>query len=366
MKRAWRRAALTVAALLTCGPASASNPIVPGWYADPEIRVFAGRYWIYPTYSDRTDEPEVPSRLSRSQREGRKTRMVWPSYAHQTFLDAFSSPDLVDWTRHRRVLDVERVAWAAYAVWAPSVIEANGRYHMFFSANDIQKNGEPGGIGLAVSDRPEGPFRDALGKPLIDRFHNGAQPIDPFAFRDRDGQAYLYYGGWGHCNVVRLSADLTSVVPHPDGSTFKEITPPGYTEGSFVVERRGTYYLMWSEGDWTTSDYRVSYAMGSSPTGPFKRVGTLLAQDARVARGAGHHSVVNVPGTDEWYIAYHRRPLDTKRGERRQLAIERMHFDPDGTIRPVAVTNGGVEPRLLGTSSVIPAQGRGNEDGGRM
>lgn len=348
---------------MTCGLASASNPIVPGWYADPEIRIFAGRYWIYPTFSDQSGKPEAPSRLTPSQVEARKTRMVWPSYAFQTFFDAFSSPDLVNWTRHRRVLDVERVPWAAYAVWAPSVIEANGRYHMFFSANDIQKDGEPGGIGVAVSDRPEGPFKDALGKPLIERWHNGAQPIDPFAFRDRDGQVYLYYGGWGNCNVVRLSADLKSIVPHPDGTTFKEITPPGYTEGSFVIERRGVYYLMWSEGDWTTPDYRVAYAMGPSPTGPFKRVGTLLAQDATIARGAGHHSVVNVPGTDEWYFAYHRRPLNEKRGERRQVAIDRMFFNADGTIRPVKMTNEGVKPRPLARVSARvrhSGEGRGS------
>lgn len=348
-----RKKLMTVMApmLLMSGLAIASNPIVPGWYADPEIHVFGDRYWIYPTYSDESGKPEPASRLSPAQVEMRKQRMVWPSYAKQTFFDAFSSPDLVNWTRHRRVLDVENVAWGAYAIWAPTVIEANGRYHMFFSANDIQKNGELGGIGLAISDKPEGPFKDALGKPLIGEWHNGAQPIDPFAFRDKDGQVYLFYGGWGHCNVVRLSRDLKSVVPFADRTTFKEITPPGYTEGSFVIERGGIYYLMWSEGDWTTPNYRVAYATGPSPIGPFKPMGTILAQDARIARGAGHHSVINVPGTDEWYIAYHRRPLDQSKGERRQLALDRMIFNADGSIRPVVMTNEGVKPRPLTTKA---------------
>src|SRR3546814_5244457 len=99
----------------------------------------------------------------------------------------------------------------------------------------MQANDQPGGIGVAVADKPAGPFRDALGKLLIGQFHNGAQPIDQFVFRDDDGQFYLYYGGWGHCNVVRLGDDLTSIEPFPDGETYKEITPPGYVEGSFLV-----------------------------------------------------------------------------------------------------------------------------------
>ncbi len=336
------------AALLSSTALRAANPIVPGWYADPEIRIFAGKYWIYPTYSDDPATPVMPSRFSAQQREDRKRRMVRASYAKQTFLDAFSSPDLVHWTKHRRALDVEKIAWASYAIWAPSAIEVNGRYYLFFSANDIQSDGEVGGIGLAVSDTPAGPFRDALGEPLIGAFHNNAQPIDPFVFRDDDGQVYLYYGGWKHCNVVRLSADLSTVEKHADGTTFKEITPPGYVEGSFVVKRKGVYYLMWSEGGWTGPDYRVAYATGASPVGPFTKRGTILAQDMQVARGAGHHSVVNVPGSDDWYIVYHRRPLNDDKGEHRQIAIEPLRFAADGAIMPVKLTNTGVTtPRPL-------------------
>src|SRR3546814_4216376 len=86
---------------------------------------------------------------------------------------------------------------------------------------------------------------------------------------------------------------------------------------------------------WTGPDYSVAYAMGPSPTGPFKPMGKILQQDFKIARGAGHHSVVNVPGTDDWYIAYHRRPLDEDAGERRQLAIDRMVFNADGTIAQI-------------------------------
>lgn len=341
-----RKAGLAIlGTLLLPAAAVASNPVLPGWYADPELRAFAGEYWIYPTYSDHAGQPDLTKRFTPEQQAARREKSVMPSFLFQTFFNAFSSPDLVHWTKHSHILDVENIPWAHKAIWAPSVIAAGGRYYMFFSANDIQSDKETGGIGLAVSDRPGGPFRDAIGKPLIDRFHNGAQPIDPFAFRDDDGQVYLYYGGWKHCNVVKLSADMKSVMPFEDGTTYKEITQPGYVEGSFVVKRKGVYYFMWSEGGWTGPDYAVAYATGPSATGPFTPRGRILQQDFRIARGAGHHSVLNLPGTDDWFIAYHRRPIGDTRGEHRQVAIERLYFEEDGSIRPVVMTKEGVPPQ---------------------
>ena len=334
--RLLRHAALM--ALAGCGTElSASNPIVDGWYADPEIRHFGDRYWIYPTTSKAPESAPAPD-LSPAQRALRAKSGVRPAFLTQTYLDAFSSPDLKRWTKHSRVLSTATVFWAAYAIWAPSVISANGRFYLFFGANDVH-DGELGGIGVAVSDKPNGPFRDLLGKPLIGGIHNGAQPIDQMAFRDDDGTLYLYYGGWGHLNVVRLKPDMTGLIPFADGTTFKEITPAGYVEGSFMMKRGGTYYLMWSEGEWTGPDYRVAYATGSSATGPFTKRGVILAQDERIARGAGHHSVINEPGSDRWWIAYHRRPLSESNGDHRVLAIDRLAFAADGTIRPVQMTD---------------------------
>lgn len=332
----------------TSRTAWAANPVLPGWYADPEIRMFGDRYWIYPTYSADGPVPAPPSRFTRWQTHERASPTIWSPFLRQTFLDAFSSPDLVSWTRHPRVLDVKDVDWAAYAVWAPSAIEQDGRYFLFFGANDIKTDRQRGGIGVAVSDRPEGPFRDAIGKPLIGSIVNGAQPIDQMVFRDDDGTCYLYYGGWKHCNVVKLSRDLTSLTPFADGETYKAITPSAdYVEGPFMLKRRGIYYLMWSEGEWTGPLYSVAYATASNPLGPFTPRGKILEQDARVARGAGHHSAVCIPGTDDWYIVYHRRPLGETNGNHRQVAIERMHFRKDGSIAPVVLTQGGVTARRL-------------------
>ena len=118
-----------------------------------------------------------------------------------------------------------------------------------------------------MADSPAGPFRDALGKPLINRIVNGAQPIDQFVFRDDDGEYYMYYGGWGHCNMVRLAPDLLSVVPFDDGTVYREVTPQGYTEGPFMLKRQGRYYFMWSEGGWGGPDYRVAYAVPTRRSG---------------------------------------------------------------------------------------------------
>ena len=295
---------------------TSGNPIFKGWYADPEGAVLDGQYWVFPTYSADFDD--------------------------QTFMDAFSSPDLVTWTKHPRVLDKKDVSWARRAMWAPAVMHANGKYYLFFSANDVHE-GEVGGIGVATASRPEGPYKDALGKPLINEIVNGAQPIDQFVFRDDDGQYYMYYGGWGHCNVAKMSPDLMSIVPFADGSKFREVTPENYVEGPFMLKRKGKYYFMWSEGGWGGPDYCVAYAIADSPFGPFRRVGKILQQDPPVATGAGHHSVIQVPGKDEYYIVYHRRPLTETGRDCRETCIDRLYFDKQGNIVPVKMTFEGVK-----------------------
>ncbi len=312
--------AVALAACASTAPERAGNPVWDGWYADPEGVVFGDTYWVYPTYSAAYDE--------------------------QVFLDAFSSPDLVHWTKHPRVLDTTAVAWADSAMWAPAAIEKDGRTYLFFAANDIQHDGAVGGIGVAVADAPGGPFRDLLGRPLIDRFYNGAQPIDQFVFED-GGAYYIVYGGWGHANIGRLADDFSGLVPFEDGALVREITPEGYVEGPFLFEKDGRYYFMWSEGGWTNASYRVAYAIGDSPFGPFERIGTILEQDPAIATGAGHHSVIHVPGSDDWYIVYHRRPIPNLGRDHRVTAIDRMEFNADGTIRPVRMTTEGVAARPL-------------------
>lgn len=294
--------------------AVAGNPFVDGWYADPDTEIYDGLFWVFPTYSD--------------------------AYEKQTFLDAFSSPDLINWTKHPSILTTDNVKWANKAVWAPAPIARNGKYYLYFGANDIQEDedtaGLIGGIGVGVSDKPEGPYIDAIGEPLIGHYHNGAQPIDQDVFiDDKDGQAYIYYGGHSHANVAKLNEDMISIGTFDDGTQYKEITPENYVEGSQMIKRNGNYYFMWSEGGWQGADYSVSYAMSDSPLGPFIRVAKILQQDDAVAKGSGHHGVINIPDTDIWYIVYHRRPLSESDGNHRVLAYDRMYFNEDGTIAPV-------------------------------
>jgi beta-xylosidase len=336
-----------LAAQNDAGQEKAGNPVFKGWYADPEAAIFGDTYWIYPTYSAHYDIPDSSSELTEWQINERKNDKIWSPFLLQTFFNAFSSKDLIHWEKHSHVLDVKDVKWAAYSLWAPSIIKKNKKYFLFFGANDIKTSEQTGGIGIAVSDNPGGPFKDYLGKPLINQIVNGAQPIDQFIFRDKDGKYYLIYGGWRHCNIVQVKDDFTGLIPYPDGTVFKEITPENYVEGPFMFIREGKYYLMWSEGDWTGPDYSVAYAIADSPFGPFKRIGKVLQQDPNIATGAGHHSVMNVPGTDDWYIVYHRRPLSTSNGNHRETCIDRMHFDENGLIEPVKITNEGVSRRLL-------------------
>ena len=287
------------------------NPVIDGYYADPEGIKYGNTYWIFPTYSAK--------------------------YKDQVFMDAFSSKDLKTWTKHPHIIDTSAVKWARMAMWAPSVLQKGSKYYLFFGANDVHP-GEVGGIGVAVANQPEGPYKDLLGKPLIGEVVNGAQPIDQFVFKDKDGSYYMYYGGWRHCNVVKLKADFTGIEPMADGSLYKEITPESYVEGPYMFIRNGKYYFMWSEGGWTGPDYKVAYAIANSPFGPFKRLSTVLEQDPAIATGAGHHSVIHSAKDDKYYMVYHRRPLGKTGASERVVCIDEMKFDKAGHILPVKMT----------------------------
>lgn len=295
-----------ILAMLTIS--TVGNPIFPGDYADPEIHLFGDKYFVYPTFS--------------------------AAYDQQTFYDCFSSDNLGNWVKHERILDFNDIPWSTNrAAWAPSVIERDGTYFMYFSAGD----GE--GIGVATSKKPEGPFRDAIGKPLIKEYVNGAQPIDAMAFIDDDGQAYLYYGGWKHCNVVKLKRNMIET----EGD-FHEITPENYVEGPFMLKKDGKYYFMWSEGGWTNSSYGVAYSIGDSPLGPFQRKSHILEGIAGVGSGAGHHSVLKLPRSDQYIICYHRRPPGSTIRDNRVTCIDLLNFDKNGDILPVIITRFGVSP----------------------
>lgn len=297
-----------------------SNPIVEGYYADPEVRLIDGKFWVLCTFSYDENNP-----LPQEQ---------WFDYVQQNHFAAFYSNDLKEWNKLDSILSVNDISWAEKAFWAPTHFKYKDKYYIIFSANDIQNNSEMGGIGIAVAEKMEGPYVDMLGKPLIGEFINKAQPIDAHVFQE-DGKVYLYYGGWGRCNFAQLNEGLTGFETLENGEVFIDVTPENYVEGPCMIKRNGTYYFMWSEGDWTTSGYQVSYAKSDSLTGPFVRRGVILQGDTKLATGTGHHGVVEIGGKDEWMIFYHRRSIDETNPLKRQLCMEKLEFDQNGDILPV-------------------------------
>ncbi|WP_326553836.1 family 43 glycosylhydrolase [Micromonospora sp. NBC_01813] len=287
-------------------PTTNQGPAIAGLFADPHLTTFNGRYYLYPT----TD-----------------------GYAGwgTTYYKAFSSTDLVNWTDHGVILDHgPDVTWADDSAWAPAVASRDGRYYLYFSggaaSGDTVKH-----LGVAVADSPVGPFRDALGRPLIRGGQYSGQAIDPMVFTDDDGRSYLYWGQ-GAARVVPLNSDMVSFDP----GQVRVITPAGYNEAPFVFKRNGVYYFMWSENDTRSEDYRVAYATGSSPLGPWTNRGAVLQKRlAAGIKGTGHHSVVRTPGSDTWHIAYHRFAVPVGNGTNREVAIDRMEFAADGTILPI-------------------------------
>lgn len=163
--------------------------------------------------------------------------------------------------------------------------------------------------------------------------------MDPDVFIDDDGVIYFYFGG-SAVNVALLNEDMVSFRPFPDSnSTFKDITPsPSFVEGTKVFKRNGIYYMTWSENSYGDPTYQVAYGTSSSPLGPFTPEGVILSQNSSVAVATGHNGILNLPGTDDWYIVYHRRPLNETDANHRVIAIDRLYFGEDGAIQSVVIT----------------------------
>jgi arabinoxylan arabinofuranohydrolase len=297
------------------------NPVLNGYYADPDILWSEKnkKYYLYPT-SDGFDS--------------------WSG----TYFKTFSSENLKDWKDEGVILDLKKdVSWADRNAWAPCIIEKkiNGKYKYFYYFTAAQK------IGVAVSDEPTGPFVDS-GKPLIDfrpEGIKGGQEIDPDVFTDpKTGKSYLYWGN-SYAAVAELTDDMLNIKKN----TLKLLNvDQTFREGIYVIYRNGLYYFLWSEDDTRSENYRVRYATSTSPTGTLTipENNLIMQKDPSLGiYGTGHNSVVQVPGKDEWYMVYHRfsKPNGIKMGRaagfHREIAIDKMEFNADGSIKPVVVTD---------------------------
>ena len=311
------------------------NPVLSGFHADPEILYSekTGRYYIYSTTDGRPG---------------------WGGFRYYVY----SSADLKTWKKEGVALDARsnQVEWANGYLWAPAAVEvkqADGsyKYYLYFSARP-NDNGRKQ-MGVAVADSPTGPFVD-LGRPLLARNHPGCrgQLIDVDVFMDPvSGKPYLYWG-----NSFMAGAELEPDMTQIKDETVTVMTPQGgstknyaYREAPYVFYRNGLYYFMWSVDDTRSANYHVAYGTSKSPLGPIEvaKDPIVLIQDPEhEIYGTAHNSVIQKPGTDEWYIVYHRINKDYLHddpGVHREVCIDRMEFNADGTIRRVVPTTAGVE-----------------------
>lgn len=301
-----------------------NNPVLEGYYADPDILYSnkTKKYYIYPT-SDGFN------------------------YWSGTYFKTFSSENLVDWKDEGVILDLPKdVTWANRNAWAPCIIEkkVKGKFKYFYYFTAAQK------IGVAVSDHPAGPFKDS-GKALVSTLPpgaNGGQEIDPDVFTDpRTGKSYLYWGN-GYMAVAELNDDMISF----KGDVKLLKTDNTFREGTYVVYRKGTYYFMWSEDDTRSPNYKVRYGTSKSPLGPIEIPRNNIVIQGIPDQGiyaTGHHSVLQVPGKDKWYITYHRfsYPTGIEMGEaggyHREVCMDQLEFNTDGTIKQVIPTHKGIQ-----------------------
>lgn len=282
------------------------NPVIHEGSADPSVRVFDGVVYVYPSHDLKPENTTW-------------TMKDWKVY---------STTDLNRFTDHGVIFDDNWVTWISRkdACWAPDAVRFNNRYYFYFCS------GGAGAIGVAVADKAEGPFTDALGRALIPQAEapNYLRNIDPGAFIDDDGTPYLFWGNGG-CFGGRLNSDMTSFAAGPQQIAVQNNI--GYAEGPFVFKRNGIYYLTYSRSGSSGYDH-IDYATAQAPLGPYTFRGAIIGHGKK---GNIHGSVFEYRG--QWYVAYH----DFEEHDKyRKTCFEYIHFNDDGTIDEVSPTKRGV------------------------
>ncbi len=306
-----------------------TNPIISNQFtADPTARVFNGKIYMYPSH----DIPSVVTHIDGS---------AWFSMEDY---HVFSSEDLTVWTDHGVILRQEDVPWGkpdAYSMWAPDCVEKDGKYYFYFP--DAPKEGGFA-IGVAVADNPEGPFI-CEPEPI-----KGIFGIDPCVLQASDGNAYIFWGN-GRCaklkdNMKELSEDNPRETVRWGDREFEMIgvnclegLPSRQAEGPFAFEYNGYYYLTYPYVRENTEV--LGYAMSRNPMGPYEYKGLIMAEHSNGC-WTNHHSIVNFKG--QWYLFYHHNAYSPDFDKNRSAQIERLFFNPDGTIQEVKPTLRGAGP----------------------
>lgn len=241
-----------------------------------------------------------------------------------------SSGDIKNWTDHGIVFDAERDTSWAKKTWAPTAIERDGKFFLYFG------NGG-GNIGVVSSTSPIGPFQDVVGKPPIEHGTPRVMParrmwlFDPCVFIDDDGLAYIYFGGNGDDNVrvAKLNRDMVSL----DGEVMK-MSAPSFFEAAWVYKVGDTYYFSYS----TTprAEMRIDYMTSKNPSEGFTYAGVVADQPPL---NNNNNHAAQFKFKDRWYHVYHNRIVANEAGIptefRRNIAIEQFDFNDDGTIKKV-------------------------------
>lgn len=297
----------------------AQNPIIRDQFtADPSARVFNGRVYVFPSH----DIPVPPNKPLRAD---------W--FCMEDY-HVFSSDNLTNWIDHGIILSQYDAKWidtTTYSMWAPDCIEKNGKYYFYFPAisNYTDSTGRKKfSIGVAIADKPEGPYIPQS-EPI-----KGIIGIDPNVFIDKDGQAYLYWS-LGNIFVAKLKENMLELDSEPQ--LIMNLPDKGLKEGPWLFERNGIYYLTFPHVE--NKIERLEYAMGNHPMGPFKMAGVIM-DESPMNCWTNHHSIIEYNG--QWFLFYHQNALSPDFDKNRAICIDSLFFNSDGTIRKVIPTHRGV------------------------
>jgi hypothetical protein len=291
------------------------NPLITNQYsADPTARVFEDKIYVYPSH----DILATPGK-------GRAGWFVMEDY------HVFSSANLTTWTDHGMIVTQNKVPWVkpdSYSMWAPDCVYRNGKYYFYFPSTPKDTSyGRGFAIGVAVGDKPSGPF---VTEPTPIK---GVHGIDPNVLIDKDGQAYLYYSQ-GNIYVAKLKENMVELASEP--KVIDNLPTQGLKEGPYVFERNGTYYLTYPHVANKTE--QLEYATANNPMGPFKVTGVIMDESPEC--WTNHHSIL--PYKSQWYLFYHHNDLSPNFDKARSIRADSLSFNTDGTIKKVNPTLRGI------------------------
>ena len=316
MKRSKLNFIFSISLLLSINILFAQNPIVRTMYsADPTARVFGDKVYLFPSH----DILATPG-------HGRVGWFCMEDY------HVFSSSNLTDWTDRGIVVTQNKIPWVkpdSYSMWAPDCIYRNGKYYFYFPTTPKDSSfGRGFAIGVAIADKPEGPYVPE--ENPIKNVHG----IDPNVFIDKDGQAYLYWAG-GNIYAAKLKENMLELASDP--VILKDLPTKGLKEGPFLFERNGIYYLTYPHVINKTES--LEYATSDNPLGPFKVTGVIM-DESPTGCWTNHHSLIQFKG--QWYLFYHDRDYSPNFDKARSVRADSLFFNEDGTIKKVVRTFRGI------------------------